>query len=119
MSFIAVGRYEDAYKREQQPLSRGGSVRTPQRESEEGASVLDGFCRVRPIDLRGRLTRYARGRAAASSLENANVTHNRVRPRKAQRLARGRTGSILEGGKKDEEEEEVNLRNGINPWWPI
>ena len=34
-------------------------------EREEGASVLDGFCRVRPIDLRGRLARYARREAAA------------------------------------------------------
>ena len=34
-------------------------------EREKGALVLDGFCRVRPIDLRGRLTRYARGGTAA------------------------------------------------------
>ena len=32
---------------------------------EDSAERRDGFCRVRPIDLRGRLTRYARREAAA------------------------------------------------------
>ena len=59
-------------------------------------------------------------RKRASSLENANVTHNRSEAREGGLKGCKGTGSILEGGKKDEEEEEeVNLRNGINPWWPI
>ena len=50
------------------------------------------------------------------SVENANVTHNRVRPGRERLKGKGGR-SILEGGKNDDEE--VNLRNGINPWWPI
>ena len=51
--------------------------------------MLDGFCRVRPIDLHARSLNEVCERREHQSVENANVTHKRKRPGKEGSKARG------------------------------